>query len=60
MKMFYYDCDFGASLIKAEDITSARKKIRSEIGTYPQINWIREATKEDIDWVKGMGGRIPT
>ena len=60
MKMYYYNCDLGAALIKANDVDSARKKIRSEIGTYHEIDWIREATEEDISWVRAMSGCVPS
>lgn len=57
-----YNVEFGGfqTLNVAKTLTQAEKDALKEIGTMNEPISVRLATKEDIAWVKGMGGRIPT
>lgn len=48
----------GCGLRAAKDEDAVRDMMAREAGT-DNIQEIREATDKDIDWVKGMGGRVP-
>ena len=55
-KLFYAETSQGCGIREAETIEQAENKFMREAGL-PTI--IREATINDIAWVKGMGGYIP-
>lgn len=57
MKKFYYECDYGCTIIEAKDIIDARMKAKREVGTVVTITVCREATEKDLAWVRSMGGR---
>ena len=59
MKLFYFECDMGCGIRAYKTLKSAEKGIKTEVGWYNNPHKIREATKEDVEWVQGMGGRIP-
>ena len=59
MKRLYYAVtDRGCCIRKAENIEQARKLIIREVGEYG-VKSVSPAKQSDIDWVKGMGGKIP-
>jgi hypothetical protein len=57
-KLFYIDTDYGCGLRAAKDIKQAHKEELAASGTN-HFKSIREATKEDVEWVSGMGGHVP-
>ena len=55
----YYHTEFGIAIDEYRSLCAARKGIQREIGTIHSIYEIREATIEDIAWVKAMNGTLP-
>lgn len=58
-QLFYLDTDRGCAIRAAQNIKQARRGALREVGEYGFKN-IRKATKEDIEWVRGMGGYVPS
>ena len=63
-KKFSVDTELGLTIITAPNLEIAKRIARSvlqsyrkELGYLPELKSIKEATKEDISWVKAMGGR---
>jgi len=59
MPFYYFESDMGCGIRKYRNIEQAKKEIKIEVGTYNYKDIVREATEEDISWVKTMGGYIP-
>lgn len=59
IRLFYYESDRGARIIKGTDLADARRYANMEIGSMDSIRCIREATENDVAWHKTMGGRVP-
>jgi hypothetical protein len=59
-KLFYLSTGMGACIRVAEDEDDAYEKVLREVGTDAGVDDVREATEQDIEWVRGMGGRVPT
>lgn len=59
MKTFYFESDMGCGLVEAHRLASAERQMIREVGE-PQLRRVREATADDITWVKAMGGYVPT
>jgi hypothetical protein len=57
--LFYIEQSCGCGLKAAFSLEEATKEARREIGT---DNFIRcsIATQEQIEWVRSMGGRVPS
>lgn len=57
MALYYIVTDYGCAIRAASTIEAARASARAEVGeAYCSC---RKATPNDIEWVRGMGGRIP-
>ena len=63
-KKFSVDTELGLTIITAQNLEEAKRIARNslqyyrkELGYLPEINSIKEATEEDLAWVKAMGGR---
>ena len=60
MKLWYFNSDRGCGIRKlSSNRRVAERQIRKELGTYDEMKEFRVATKNDISWVKSMGGYIP-
>ena len=57
--LIYFESGCGCGIRKARDLESGKRAILREVGTYEGVFVTRKATKEDIAWVKGMGGTVP-
>lgn len=57
--LVYFECSMGSGIRDYRDLRSAIRGITKEVGTANNPANIRKATKEDIEWVKAMGGFIP-
>lgn len=59
--IYYHNSELGCGLGEARDLRTAESKVRNEIGSYHASAGftVRKATKEDIAWVKAMGGYVP-
>jgi len=55
----YAETGLGACLTEARDVESGRRAILKEVGTYNGVKVCRKATKDDIEWVRAMGGYVP-
>lgn len=58
MTLYYIETDFGCGIREAKNIQQARKDMREEAGSFLQV--VRKATKDEVAWVRGMGGHIPS
>jgi len=58
MPLYYVETDQGCGIRYAKNIQQARKNLLEAEG-YNHARGVRKATKEDINWVRGMGGYIP-
>lgn len=56
--IFYVETDRGAGLSMARNLAAAEKEALREAGT-EGFKLVREATKEDIEHVRAMGGWVP-
>lgn len=58
-KLYYASTGRGACIRVAKDEDDAYEKILREVGTSAGVQYVREATENDISWVRGMGGYVP-
>lgn len=58
MKIYYADTDRGCALRAANSLAQARAQFNREVGS-DNVQVVRVATQEDIDWVEAMGGEVP-
>lgn len=58
--LFYASTGLGATLVKAEDEDEAYEKTLRKVGTYNGVKEVRKATERDIEWVRAMGGYVPS
>lgn len=58
-KLYYASTGCGAYIRLAEDEDDAYEKVLREVGTANGVNYVREATEQDIAWVREMGGYVP-
>ncbi len=58
-RLYYVSTGLGATLVVAEDQDSAEEKTLRKVGTYNGVQDCREATEQDIEWVRAMGGYVP-
>ena len=58
MKIYYARTDRGCGLRAAESLNDARAQFYNECG-FNNVIEVHEATEEDIQWIKGMGGYVP-
>lgn len=59
MKWFYFESDRGCGIREDRNHEAALKSIAREVGD-GYVTLVREATEHDVDWVRGMGGYIPS
>lgn len=59
MPIYYAETGLGCCLEKYKNIEAARKGFLREAGTRAGVQLVRKATKKDISWIQGMGGRLP-
>ena len=62
MPYYYFSCNIGCGIREAANIKQARSEMVKEIGSYQLesgTNVCRMAAKNDIEWVRGMGGWLP-
>lgn len=57
--LYYVRHGLGCSLYQGRSPASAEKQAREEFGTTNGPYYARQATSEDIGWVKAMGGYVP-
>lgn len=57
-KLFYISTNRGAGIREARGLKSALAQTRREVG-YGNVKEVREASEQDIAWVRGMGGYVP-
>jgi len=57
--LIYFETARGCGIREYRDLPSAKVNITRETGTYDPPSVIREATEEDISWVRAMGGFVP-
>lgn len=57
--IFYGESDLGCGLIVAPNLEAARLQHSREVGTGNQPHGVREAKREDYDWIMSMGGWVP-
>lgn len=58
-KIYYVETGAGCTLIEAGSIERAVQIVVEEVGTIVGVGTRREATDEDIEWVRAMGGGVP-
>ena len=58
MNLYYVETSQGCCIKAGSSLEEARKSALREVGT-DNFESIRKATKEDITWVKCMGGYVP-
>ena len=58
MTMYYCETTMGCTLRTGEDMDAVEEGLIREIGER-HYQSIREATPDDIAWVRGMGGHVP-
>lgn len=59
MKLYYVSTDLGCTLRAAKTAADAKRSAANDCG----INHVREvrlATRKDVEWVRGMGGYVPS
>ena len=59
MPLYYFESDLGCGLRKFANLQQARKQIVREVGIANRPEKIQKATKDQINWVEGMGGKVP-
>ena len=61
MKLYYVKCESGCGLRRHRSLKAAERAFLREIGTHHADAGyvVREATADEIGWVKGMHGRVP-
>lgn len=48
----------GQAIYEADSIAEARRDAADDVGKNNVLS-VKRATKEDLDWVAGMGGWVP-
>lgn len=59
MTLYYISTGQGCCIRSARDENHAVDMVLAEVGTDCGVESVREATKQDLAWVLGMGGRVP-
>lgn len=59
MALYYVETGRGCSIRRARSKEQAEREVLREVGTLEGVQRVREATKRDIEWVRGMGGEVP-
>jgi hypothetical protein len=59
-KLYYVESEKGCGIRSAETKDEAYKDELRSVGTYSGVRVCREATEEDIGWVRAMRGHIPS
>lgn len=60
MALFYFESDMGCGIRDYRNLKEAVNGITKEVGTSNGPMNISKATKKEVDWVKNMGGNIPS
>ena len=56
--LYYLETHQGCGIREAKRLEQARKEALAEVG-YSNFKFIRQATKEEVEWVRSMGGFMP-
>jgi hypothetical protein len=59
MALYYVETGRGCGIKRARSEEQAKREVLREVGTIEGVRLVREATRRDIDWVRGMGGNVP-
>lgn len=59
MALYYIETGRGCCIRRARNVEQAERETLREVGTLEGVQLAREATKQDIEWVRGMGGYVP-
>lgn len=59
MALYYVETGRGCCIQRARSEEQAKNMILREVGSDEGVQRVREATARDIEWVRGMGGRVP-
>lgn len=59
MTLYYLETGRGCCIQRARSEEQAKNMILREVGSDEGVQRVREATARDIEWVRGMGGRVP-
>ena len=59
MALYYVETGRGCCIQRARSEEQAEREVLREVGTYEGVRLVRKATARDIEWVRGMGGRVP-
>ncbi len=59
MALYYVETRRGCCIRLGRSEEQVRREVLREVGTYEGVQRMREATASDIEWVRGMGGRVP-
>jgi len=58
LSIYYSETEFGCTLTAARSAKQAHNEVADDIGKN-RLHLTRLATKQDIGWVRAMGGRVP-
>lgn len=58
MRLYYFDSALGCGIREASSLEDAKERVIREVGA-GQYRYCKEATKDEIDHVKAMGGYVP-
>lgn len=59
MALYYVSTGRGCCIRRARSEEQAEREVLREVGTYEGVQFVREATPQDIAHVRGMGGHVP-
>lgn len=57
--VIYAETGRGACLRVAKSVDEGRRAILREVGTHDGVQVCQKATRENVEWVRGMGGYVP-
>lgn len=56
MNTWFYDCDYGQGSVEAETYEEARRKAIREAGLLADVRNVHEATEDEKNFRRHMGG----
>lgn len=59
MTLYYVETGRGCGIRRARSEAQAKREVLREVGTYVGVKRVRKANARDVEWVRGMGGRVP-
>ena len=59
MALYYVETGRGCCIRRVHSAEQAEQEVLREVGAREGVKNVRKATKRDIEWVRGMGGRVP-